>query len=62
MPASPVVIEPPAPPQVHPLAPESVPNKPQTIPEEMPGATKARPTAPPKNERRMNQQPLTSCS
>ena len=32
-----VVVRPPAPPEPHPLAPESLPNKPQTIPEEVPG-------------------------
>jgi hypothetical protein len=41
-PPAPVVIDPPAPPQPHPLAPESLPNKPETIPEEMPPTEKPR--------------------
>jgi hypothetical protein len=41
-PEKPVDVSPGSPPEAHPLAPEAVPNKPQTILEVMPGATPPR--------------------
>jgi hypothetical protein len=41
-PEKPVDVSPGSPAEPHPLAPESMPNKPQSIPEEMPGVKPSR--------------------